>query len=57
MMDMSLDAVMLKQDVAFALYGKAKDQAVQQSAQMLADFRQSQPAPHPTLGKTIDVRV
>jgi hypothetical protein len=57
-MDMSLDTALLKRDVSFAMYGKVKDQAVQQSAQMLADFQQAQPgaAKHPTLGKVVDIR-
>lgn len=59
-MDISLESAMLRRDISFALYGKVKEQAVQQTSQMLTDFAQAQPslaAPHPTLGALLDVRV
>ncbi|HZG87684.1 hypothetical protein [Paenibacillus sp.] len=60
---MSIEAAMLKRDVVYAMYGKVKDMAVQQSAQLLADFADAQPktpqaapAPHPFLGGALDVK-
>jgi len=57
-MDISVDAARWKRDVSYAIYGKVKDQVKQQSSQLLADFANAQPAaPHPRLGKVLDVRI
>ncbi|WP_309118337.1 YjfB family protein [Paenibacillus sp.] len=58
-MEISLDTAILKRDVSYAMYGKVKDLAKQQASQLLADFAgaQPQPAPHPNLGKVLDVTI
>jgi len=59
-MEMSLDSAILKRDVSFAMYGKVKELAKEQSTQLLADFAAAQPAqaaPHPHLGKLLDIKV
>ncbi len=59
-MEMSLDTAILKRDVSYAMYGKVKDFAKESSAQMLADFAAAQPpqaAPHPHLGKSLDIKI
>jgi hypothetical protein len=59
-MEMSLDTAILKRDVSYAMYGKVKDIAKEQSTQMLADFAAAQPpqaAPHPNLGKLLDISI
>ena len=59
-MELSLETVMLRRDVSLALYGKVKETAEANAAQMLSVLATAQPAapaPHPTLGKVLDVRV
>ncbi len=53
-MDAITSALQVAVDVN--LYKTTKDMAKDQATTMLQDFSSSQPAPHPYLGRSLDVR-
>jgi hypothetical protein len=46
----------LKASIGIKLLSNVQDIQTAQAATLLEDFTNSQPAPHPHLGKTLDIR-